>query len=924
MEPEHPSARARDRRLSKPLGAAVLAVAALPLTGQSVTALTVEVPSVARPVLIPLGLAPPQAVHGAAALTRSRGAARVRDQVPEAPWRPVVDRLEERLAADVAADGVGSVTAGVIVGNDLVWARGFGLADRDRSVPADANTIYRTGSISKSFTAVLLARLVERGVVALDDPVERYLPEVRGLAERPPGTAPITLRQLASHTAGLIREPELEGAAAGPIEEWEERVLASIPATRFQDPPGHRYAYSNVGFGILGLALSRAAGVPFMDLVTDEIIRPAGMTQTAFIVTPAIETKLASGYANREGGIIDAELPALEHRGRGYKVPNGGVYSTVRDLGLFIAAVSGALPVEILTPESRERMRTVQTPESEPFGYGLGFFVYREPDGGPFVGHTGSVAGYSAFLAFEPETRVGIVLLRNYNQGATGLRDTGLATLAELAAGIRASATEWRAGPTPEFEPFQSDAFRGAGALATAWADYDGDGDPDRFAGFRGRPNRLYRNDGGSFTDVADEAGVADLGQTRAAAWGDFDGDGWLDLYVGFAGDSTRPNRLYRSRGDGTFEDVAPAMGAALVGATRQASWIDYDRDGDVDLFVALRDGPNALFRNDGGRLVDVASAAGIADGRRSVGAVWLDYDRDGDLDLFVANMDGDANGLFRNDDQHFVDVASLAGVDGGGRPPGSGAFGSVRPCVVDYDNDGALDLFLANYGTNGLFRNVGGGKFDNVAPELGLAVESRWDTCAWGDVDHDGRPDLYVNGTVTGGVQYPDYLFLNGPDRFHDRTSASVRGEAASHGAHWVDADGDGDLDLGLAGAAPEATHVLLRNLLPAERASRSLQVLVLDGRGRFTRAGSEVRLYDTATGALLGTRLVDTGSGYNAQNALPVHFGIPTSTIVDVEVTVMSPGGRRAARVEGVDPADQVGRALVVKVTDAGSIVP
>jgi len=224
------------------------------------------------------------------------------------------------------------------------------------------------------------------------------------------------------------------------------------------------------------------------------------------------------------------------------------------------------------------------------------------------------------------------------------------------------SAGQEAAGPAaaPRFEPVQPDLFAAAGGQPNAWADMDNDGDLDLFVGFQlGKPNRLYRNDGGTFVDVAAEAGVADLTDTRAAAWGDFDADGYVDLYIGFTRKSDTPNKLYRNNGPGRpFTDAAGPMGVDAKGETRQPSWIDYDNDGDLDLFVAFRDAPNMLFRNDGDRFVSVGQALGLDDGRRTVGAVWFDFDQDGDLDVFVANQNGDLNGLFRNDRTRFVDVA--------------------------------------------------------------------------------------------------------------------------------------------------------------------------------------------------------------------------------------------------------------------------
>lgn len=476
----------------------------------------------------------------------------------------------------------------------------------------------------------------------------------------------------------------------------------------------------------------------------------------------------------------------------------------------------------------------------------------------------------------------------------------------------------------PDFELHQPELFEAGETLTNAFADFDNDGDLDLFVGFRGKPNRLYRNDNGTFEDVAREVGIADSDVTRTSAWGDYNGDGHIDLFVGFVSRSESWNRLYRNEGDGKhFTDVTEAAGVELSGSFRQATWVDFDNDGDVDLFVGLRDKPNVLFRNENGKFTDVAKKLGVDDPRRTVGAAWFDYDKDGDLDLYVTNMDGDANGMFRNDGTRFTDVAQELGLDSGGRPLGSEMFGSVRPSLADFDNDGNIDIFLANYGPNGLYKNEGNRKFKNVAPELGLAIDNCYDTGTWGDFDNNGRLDLYVNGTITRGKSYEDYLFRSDENRFTDITPELIKKQNADHGAHWVDFDGDGDLDLALTGAAPDGMHYLLRNKLPKERARRSLQVMVLDAEGHYTRAGTEIRLYEAGTRNLLGTNLLDTGSGYNSQNAMPVHFGLPQEGPVDVEIITMTNRGRKSGWLTNVNPKDYAGRYLVVKVDQNGNIL-
>jgi CubicO group peptidase (beta-lactamase class C family) len=352
----------------------------------------------------------------------------------EEPWGPILAEFSQQIAADVETDDLGGITAGVVVGRDLIWARGFGWADRERGIPAGVNTIYRVGSISKSFTAVILLELWQQGVVDLDAPVREVLPELSELGGRPPGAMEITWRHLASHTAGLIREPDLEGAAEGPLERWEEKILSSIPATSYYAPPGESYRYSNIGFGILGYALGRVAGIPFMELVDASLIRPLDLHSTGFVVTPAMAEHLARGYERRRDGVVDTETPFQEHVGRGYKVPNGGIYSTVGELGRFTSLLTAASTIPLLGPEARRLVETPQTPEGSETRYSFGFFLYEGEGGETLVGHSGSVAGYNAFLVFEPGSGIGVVLLRNYGGGQTNLGEAGRELLNRLLA----------------------------------------------------------------------------------------------------------------------------------------------------------------------------------------------------------------------------------------------------------------------------------------------------------------------------------------------------------------------------------------------------------------------------------------------------------------------------------------------------------
>jgi imidazolonepropionase-like amidohydrolase len=462
----------------------------------------------------------------------------------------------------------------------------------------------------------------------------------------------------------------------------------------------------------------------------------------------------------------------------------------------------------------------------------------------------------------------------------------------------------------PAFEPIQRDLFGTGTTLTNAFADYDQDGDVDLYVGFNGAPNRLYRNDRGVFTDVGSSAGVADARATRSAAWADYDGDGDPDLMLGFAPGPESVLKLYRND-NGRFTDVTAGAGLARDSAgVRQFSWIDIDDDNDLDLFVALRDRPNAMYRNDGGRFTDVAAIMGLADPRRSVGAIWFDYEEDGDLDLYVANQDGDRNGLFRNDGGRFTDVADSAGVAWGGRTPNDPTNGTVRPCAADVNGDGHLDLFAANYGRNGLMLYRGQGRFEDVSAAWGVDQGGRYDACAFSDFDHDGRIDLYVNGTVTGGISYRDILYRNTGTRFVEVTPDSIAALQADHGVQWADIDGDGDEDLALTGQRPDGMHSVLRNL--NVDAAQSIGVRVVNSFDRATRAGAEVRIFAAGTRQLLAMRLIDTGSGYNAQNDMAVNVGLPRASAIDLEVIWPANGQRVTRLIQNV----RLGSKIVLNV--------
>lgn len=492
------------------------------------------------------------------------------------------------------------------------------------------------------------------------------------------------------------------------------------------------------------------------------------------------------------------------------------------------------------------------------------------------------------------------------------------AAAAAVAAGESASA-QGRTAPSAAlpFTAVQPALLAVPSSFANAWGDYDNDGDLDLAVSLGSGEVRLYRNDKGVLVSVGAQLGMPQAGghELRGLSWGDFDADGFIDL-LGGATAKDKLTIVLRNDGGRRFVNVAAAIGLTIPNrSARQTNWVDYDNDGDLDVYATDRAGDNMLFRNDGGVFTRVFAGVGPTDARPTVGACWFDMDRDGDLDLFLANQSGATDALWRNDGDRFTDVAPALGLTG---PPRTTAEGGVGCAVGDYDNDGDFDLFVPNYGHNQLYRNNGDGTFTDVAQALGVGVVNHAVGADSGDYDNDGDLDLSVMSYEgPSGAQAPaNALFRNdGAAGFVNVLTKDSPLNVADHGVQFVDYDNDGGLDLTVTdGYGPVGGHFVFRNTLPDAAKRRSLSVLVLDANGRHTRFGAEVRVYDRS-GTLLASRLVVTGGGYNTQRAAPVHFGLAKSQTVDVRVTFMGRDGPKPVAVLGVEPSQFVGRNLVIR---------
>ena len=295
------------------------------------------------------------------------------------------------------------------------------------------------------------------------------------------------------------------------------------------------------------------------------------------------------------------------------------------------------------------------------------------------------------------------------------------------------------------------------------FVDYDSDGDLDIYVVYYFIPNRLFRNDGGRFTELAPSDGPRENPGAAGAALGDFDSDGMVDLFI--ANRSFIANQFYRRFYTRGFADQSPLLSALSSGRDSfSAVPFDFDNDGDLDLYIANIGHHNLLHRNDGrGVFRQVAEGVGLDRLGASVAAFPADYDNDGDLDLYMVNRSGESNILYRNDSGAlFVDVSATAGLV----EPRS----SQGAVWADFDNDGNLDLAVSNSGSPTLYRNNGDGTFADITAtalqQIDLAGDIATGGLAAADYDGDGALDLFLAGN-------------NGPNRL-------LRNDSHNSG-HWL-----------------------------------------------------------------------------------------------------------------------------------------
>jgi len=478
----------------------------------------------------------------------------------------------------------------------------------------------------------------------------------------------------------------------------------------------------------------------------------------------------------------------------------------------------------------------------------------------------------------------------------------------------------------------------GAGAM---FFDYDGDGQLDiylvngcwqsevnhnRGRSLRGKlHNALYRNKGdGTFKEVTEEAGVGHEGAGYGCSAADFDRDGDLDILVLNFG----PNVFYRNNGDGTFADISKDSGLDNKAWSLSAAWFDFDRDGDLDVFMGnylkydagkFRDyypaagypGPlsysgeaDTLYRNNGdGTFTDVTADAGMfnPDGR-AMSATVADLNNDGLLDVYVAN-DGMENYYYRNTGKGtFVEEGLITGLAFG---EGGQGVSSMGPAIGDIDRDGRLDVYIPDMGYGCLLMNRGEYFEDRTAPSKLAVVCGQY--TGWGglllDYDNDGYLDIFVaNGGAHHEYTEEDVLMRNdGSGSFldvADRSGAYFHEKHVGRGATFGDYDNDGDLDLLIVNL--NDTPKLLRN--DGGNRGHWLKVVPKLPGGKIDAIGARVIV---RTGPLTQVHDLIPTTGYLSQADPRAHFGLGAATKVDA-VEIRWPDGS-TERIEDIK-ADQI----------------
>ena len=420
------------------------------------------------------------------------------------------------------------------------------------------------------------------------------------------------------------------------------------------------------------------------------------------------------------------------------------------------------------------------------------------------------------------------------------------------------------------------DSANTSGSFAAIWGDYNGDSKPDLFLATSGDSNLFFTQtiDRQFMRDTGSEI-VLDGTDSRSAAWADYDNDGDLDLVVVRF---NRENILYKNNGDGTFAPQSESPVSELARTSTDAAWGDYDGDGYLDLIVVSRDNGNELFHNNGdGTFARVDTGVIVTDSRRSITPTWIDIDSDSDLDLYITNTFANNNFLYINYGNGFFtrNDTSIIALD---------VKHGSSPSWGDFDNDGDLDLFVSNTNTepgenNNIYRNDGQGVFKQItslplANDKGVSAGS-----CWGDIDNDGDLDLVVaNGEFIGARR--NFIYLNnGMGEFERLTGEPAAVDLGqSDGISLIDWDGDGALELLVANR--DTNIAAYDNTTPGNW----LMINLVGTVSNRSAVGTILRVKASIHGQnIRQMRLVASNAGRRSTGGLMQHFGLGDASVID-----------------------------------------
>jgi CubicO group peptidase (beta-lactamase class C family) len=350
--------------------------------------------------------------------------------VSAADYSGALTEFQNTIEVELSRGIIRGVSVALVQDQEILLAKGFGFADKQRRIPAQADTIYRAGSISKLFTALAAMQLAERGALDIDQPVTRWLPEFRIVNPSEDGQM-FTLRQLMCHRSGMVREAPV-GGYFDDTEPTAEATVASLASCVLVYLPNTKTKYSNSGVTIVGQAVARVACEPFAEYQQRHLLGPIGMNSSAFLMNRRLHTRLAKGYlpvADGRGGFREIKTPHFELG----TTPAGNLYTTAEDLARFLSflfAGGRSGTGQLIKAETLKEMFTPQLTKATN-GFGLGFNVgwFR---GRKTVNHTGAVYGFTSLVSGLPDEKLGVVVLCNDDIAVAPVRRLGAAGLSAL------------------------------------------------------------------------------------------------------------------------------------------------------------------------------------------------------------------------------------------------------------------------------------------------------------------------------------------------------------------------------------------------------------------------------------------------------------------------------------------------------------